>query len=209
MNLLKPIDIEKNLETFKKEFSEVEREGVDKLLEFIETKTDFKTAPASTKFHLNIVGGLMEHTLNVLRFAREAQKMIEAPGIEDDNITVAALLHDLCKVNYYEEGEEWDKKYKDETNQWRKKKVWKVNDQIPLGHGEKSVILAVRYIPLKISEMAAIRWHMSGFDAGIHFNYPSGFPYRESMDKYPLLKIISIADVMAETYESFTYPVVE
>jgi hypothetical protein len=76
---------------------------------------------------------------------------------------------------------------------------------IPLGHGEKSVILAVRYLTLSVSEMAAIRWHMGFSDQGVHSFYPSGSPFRESMDKYPLLKLLQLADAQAELYESFAY----
>ena len=43
----------------------VQREGMDKLLTYIE-KTDFFKAPASTRFHGNYEGGLLEHSLNVL-----------------------------------------------------------------------------------------------------------------------------------------------
>ena len=40
------------------------REGMDKLIEFIE-KTDFFKAPASTRFHGNYEGGLLEHSMKV------------------------------------------------------------------------------------------------------------------------------------------------
>ncbi len=199
------IDIEKNWKTLRREFLSVKRDGIDALWKFIEEKTDFKTAPASTKFHMNAKGGLVEHTLNVLRFTRENQRMLEVPGVDDDSITISALLHDLCKVNYYLEGEEWDKEYKDKYNEWRKKKVWKVEDQIPLGHGEKSVIMAVRYIPLSLAEMAAIRWHMAWSDQGVHSFYPSGAPFKESLDRYPLLKLLMLGDAQAELKESYSY----
>lgn len=40
------------------------REGIDKLIDFLE-KTDFFTAPASTRFHSSYEGGLLQHSLNV------------------------------------------------------------------------------------------------------------------------------------------------
>lgn len=195
------IDIQGNWTALTNELKKVQRDGIDKLIAYLENDTDFKTAPASTKFHLCEKGGLAEHSLNVLRYARLVNSQM-GNIIPDESLIISALMHDLCKVNYYVEGEEWDKEWKDKTNQWRKKAVWKVEDKEPLGHGEKSVILTVRHIPLKIEEMAAIRWHMTGFDAGIHFSYPSGIPYRESMNRYPLVKIIILADEMAELYES-------
>lgn len=42
----------------------IKREGADVLLEWLK-KSDFFTAPASTKFHRAHKGGLLEHSLNV------------------------------------------------------------------------------------------------------------------------------------------------
>jgi len=187
------------------ELRAVKRDGMDKFIDFLENKTDFKTAPASTKFHMNYPGGLTEHTLNVLRFTRHAQNMVQVPNMSADSITLVAILHDLCKVNYYKKEEVFDKEYKNQTNQWRMMEVWGVDDKIPLGHGEKSVILAVRYLPLTLEEMAAIRWHMAWSDQGVHSFYPSGAPFKTSLDKYPLLKLLILGDEMAELHESFAY----
>ena len=198
------IEIESNWSAIVTELKKTNRDGIENLINYLEHDTDFKTAPASTKFHLCEMGGLAEHSLNVLRFARLVNTTMDNI-CPDNNIIIAALMHDLCKTNYYVMGEEWDKDWKEKTNQWRKKKIWKVEEKEPLGHGEKSVILANRHIQLTTEEMAAIRWHMTGFDAGIHFNYPSGFPYRESMNRYPLLKVIILGDEMAELYESTHY----
>ena len=49
---------------FEELLSAVKRDGMDKLLEFIR-KSDFYTAPASTRFHGAYEGGLLEHSLNV------------------------------------------------------------------------------------------------------------------------------------------------
>ncbi|MDE5993144.1 MAG: hydrolase, partial [Oscillospiraceae bacterium] len=44
----------------------ITREGADKLLEYLlSDKSDFFTAPASTRFHGSYEGGLLEHSLNV------------------------------------------------------------------------------------------------------------------------------------------------
>jgi hypothetical protein len=199
------INLDKNWEEFENELLSVKREGVSELWNYIKGKTDHKTAPASTKFHLCCKGGLTEHSLNVLRFTRETQAIMRVPNISDDSVTLVSLLHDLCKTNYYVEGKVWDKEYKNKTNNWREISAWTVDDKLPLGHGEKSVIIASRFISLTPAEMAAIRWHMVGFDAGVHFYYPSGAPYKESMDKYPLLKLLVLGDMKAELYESYAY----
>lgn len=71
---------------------------------------------------------------------------------------------------------------------------WVIDDQLPIGHGEKSVIMAQKFIPLLEHEILAIRWHMVAFDAGIHFNYPSGFPFRMAIEKSPLVTLLFTAD---------------
>ena len=54
----------------KEEFIELlkstNRDGIDKLLAWIE-KSDFYKAPASTRFHGSYEGGLLEHSLNVYK----------------------------------------------------------------------------------------------------------------------------------------------
>jgi len=42
---------------------------------------------------------------------------------------------------------------------------------------------------------------MGAWDIGAHFNYPTGKPMRQSMNEYPLVKLLMIADQKAELYE--------
>jgi hypothetical protein len=197
---MEPIKIEENFKLICEELTTTKRLGVDELIKFL-SESDFSIAPASAKYHLNCLGGLAQHTLNVLSFARMINQQVETK-IDDNSIVLASLCHDLCKVNYYIEGETWDKKYKEETNQWRKMKVWEVRDGLPLGHGEKSATIAVTYVSLLPEELLAIRWHMGFSDPGVHFNYPSGYPFRDSLNKYPIVKVIMIADQLAELSET-------
>lgn len=48
----------KLIERFEEELAKVDRPGMDKLLSYIQ-KSDFYTAPASTRFHLCCPGGLL------------------------------------------------------------------------------------------------------------------------------------------------------
>ena len=54
----------------KEEFIEIfktyiTRDGSDKLLDYLEHKSDFFTSPASARFHGSYEGGLCDHSLNV------------------------------------------------------------------------------------------------------------------------------------------------
>ena len=59
------MDNNKNIERFRSIMATVKRPGVENLMTFIENKSDFYTAPASTRFHLSCDGGLLQHSLNL------------------------------------------------------------------------------------------------------------------------------------------------
>jgi hypothetical protein len=195
------MDINNNWKKIVEELQSTKRDGIDKLIKWLDS-TDFKIAPASTKFHLSVPGGLIQHSLNVLKYSRLINKETNVK-ISEDSIIITATLHDVCKINYYKIGEVWDKEIKEKFNRWEKKKVYIVNDQFSFGHGEGSVIKILPYIKLNVDEIGAIRWHMGWSDPGVHFSYPSGFPYRETLDKNPLAKLLIIADQTAEFIESY------
>lgn len=135
-----------NKERFKEIFiSQVTRPGAADLLAWLGT-TDFFEAPASTRFHGAYPGGLVEHSLNVY-YALLGQYTIREYGGE--SVAVVALLHDVCKTGYYRR--ERDGKYS-------------VKDQLPMGHGEKSVYLVMKFMDLTDEEALAIRWHMGAYD---------------------------------------------
>ncbi|MBQ9956758.1 MAG: hydrolase, partial [Ruminococcus sp.] len=43
----------------------IKRPGADKLLDYLINKSDFFTAPSSTRFHGSYEGGLVQHSVNV------------------------------------------------------------------------------------------------------------------------------------------------
>jgi len=72
--------------------------------------------------------------------------------------------------------------------------AWEVDDKLPLGHGEKSIFLLQKFIDLTDEEALAIRWHMVAFDPGTHFNYPSGYCFRQAIDTTPLVTALFTSD---------------
>ena len=99
---------EENIKRFEELMATVNRDGREELMEYIRTKTDFYTAPASTQYHLSCEGGLLQHSLNVyncLMAKKQSpvwQKILEK--IPEESLVIIALLHDMCKVNFYVEG---------------------------------------------------------------------------------------------------------
>ena len=123
------------------------RQGIEEVINYLE-KSGFFTAPASTKHHLNYEGGLMEHSLNVYDMAMAMRGPIMAmkPDMEErlpkKSIIIAALLHDTCKANIYKKTKKWDFA-KDGTPE-QKEKYTTNYSEMPVGHGEKSVILLLQ-----------------------------------------------------------------
>lgn len=175
----------------------ITRPGADKLLEWLES-TDFFEAPASTRFHLSRPGGLVEHSIHVYERLRklysiekygDLSEMTVFPEVE--TIAICGLLHDICKANFY--GVEMRNR-KNEQGQWEKYPFYVVDDQLPYGHGEKSVYIISGFMRLSREEAMAIRWHMgfsdNEFKAG-------GYSVGNAFEKFPLALLTHIDDLQA------------
>lgn len=189
-------------ENFYKAIGYINREGIHDLINWIENDTDFFTAPASTRFHGNYEGGLLEHTMLVLQFALHNFNFIvkENPDLEylRESVIISALFHDLCKTNYYIKEQKWKK---DEAGKWQEYFGYGVKDNFPFGHGEKSVYLLSKFIKLTNPEALAIRWHMGASEVSVNLsNSLQYFSYGQAID-HPLVRVIHCADMLALTIE--------
>lgn len=190
------------MENLKQEFIDIykeniTREGADKLLEYLMSdKSDFFTAPASTRFHGAYEGGLLEHSLNVYHclkdyLSRERAKTVYKMNYSEETIAVAALLHDICKVNFYRVDY---RNAKNEQGVWEKVPYYAVDDKLPYGHGEKSVYIITGFMRLSREEAFAIRYHM-GFSANDDPNQVG-----KSFEMFPLAFALSTADMEASYF---------
>lgn len=167
------------------------RDNIDDLINWLHT-TDFYVAPASTKYHGACERGLIMHSLSVCDCAIVLNKALEL-NINYDSIRICALLHDVCKVNCYEEYDKNTKVTNKETgvSEWTTTKAYIYNDQFPFGgHGSKSVYLISHFINLTQEEAAAINCHMAAWD---NPHYSVGNVY----EKYKLAWLIHVADEMS------------
>jgi 3'-5' exoribonuclease len=62
--------------------------------------TRFLKAPAATRIHQPYLGGLLEHTLNVVEICEHLKGTY--PGIDADLLLTGAILHDVGKIEEYE-----------------------------------------------------------------------------------------------------------
>lgn len=173
------------------------REGMADLLKFI-NDSDFYRAPASSRFHGAHQGGLLEHSLQVNKDMMVIYDAFRERGRFKDgqinlhSIIIAALLHDLCKVNFYKK----DVRNVKNNGVWEQVPYYTIDDKMPLGHGEKSVMILQQYIELTTDEIYAIRWHMGGFDDTAK-SYAGGLQLSAAFDKCPLLAMLHMADLAA------------
>ncbi len=182
---------EEFIEIFK---ANITREGADKLLDYLEHKSDFFTAPASARYHGAYEGGLCEHSLNVYHCLADylrRERVQELYGVEYpmESVAIAALFHDLCKIGCYRQG---TRNVKDDaTGKWEKVPTYTFDDPLPYGHGEKSVYIVNGFLRLSREEAMAIRWHM-GF-SGTEDKRLVG----QAFQKYPLAFALATADMEA------------
>lgn len=173
---------------------EITRPGADKMLEFLQSpKSDFFTAPASTRFHGAYEGGLCEHSINVyecLKDYMERPRVKELYGVDvsAETIAIVSLLHDVCKIKCYKKGK---RNVKDETGKWISVDTFEFDDTLPYGHGEKSVYMISPYMQLTREEAFAIRYHM-GFSGGEDVRNVG-----KAFEMFPLAFALSTADMEA------------
>lgn len=183
---------------FIKEFTEIytskiNREGADKLLDWL-LKSDFTTCPASTKFHSNHEGGLIEHSVKA--YKRFVRNLVKEYGenwqdhISEESAAIIGLLHDICKVGYYKQ----EMRNVKEDGVWVQKPYYAVDDKLPYGHGEKSVYIISGFMKLTREEAMAINWHMGGFDARVQ---GGSYSISGAFYEFPVALIFHLSDLEA------------
>ena len=173
-------------------FAEIKRDGADELLKWLRG-TDFFTAPASTKFHGNFKGGLVEHCVLVYkRFCKlvELEYGVDYVKTNSESLAIIALLHDVCKVDCYK----IELRNVKTNGVWEQKPYYAVEDCLPYGHGEKSVYMITGFMKLTREEAMAINWHMGAFDARVR---DSTTLLNRAYDMFPLALLFHLADMGA------------
>lgn len=183
---------------------DTKREGIEELIAYLE-KSDFFTAPASTRFHGSHPGGLAEHSLNVynaLIFHYENLKDsdYELPVIPEDSLIIVALMHDICKVNTYHETWKNEKVYHDKGTKsnpggkfdWEVTPGYKRDPLLAMGHAGKSVFILQQFIKLSVVEAQAIFWHMGAYDISLYMTLNE---LSQAYEENPLAFLLNQADM--------------
>lgn len=191
----------------------IHKQGIDKLMSYL-ASTDFYAAPASHRFHLSVPGGLVQHSLNVYDCLM-AKKQSPFWGkilsqYSDETLALVTLFHDLCKINFYVPSTKNVKVYdpdkveiarqnkmqiKSDSNgyfYWDTVPSYEYDDKLPLGHGEKSVMMLMQFMRLSKDEIFAIRWHMGFSEPKDQYMYCGA-----AMEMCPLIVAVHECDLEA------------
>lgn len=145
-------------------FNLIEREGKDKLLEYLE-KNGYFTAPCSSQYHLAEEGGLLEHSVNVTELMLELvpilnqdYKMSRNVTVLDESIVIVGLFHDLGKAAYYYKPNYVDNILK--SGKRSESKPYTSNkDRLHVPHEVASIHILSKFIQLTEEETFAILYH--------------------------------------------------
>lgn len=126
-------------------------------VDMLETETNWLTSPASTRYHLNEEGGLLEHSVGVTETLLEFRNFL-GPEITIESCVIVGLFHDVGKIGmpgkplYIENENEWEVRNRNMT--------YKTNSEVvQMGLAARSLYLVSKYIPLSDPEAQAILYH--------------------------------------------------
>ena len=175
----------------------IHRPGSENLLNYLlSDSSDFFIAPSSTRYHSAYEGGLVQHSVNVYEclvdyLSRPRTKELYHMNYSEETVAVVALLHDICKLNFYKVS---FRNAKNEFDKWEKVPYYTIEDTLPYGHGEKSVYIVSSYMRLSREEAFAIRYHM-GFSGTDPVNNVG-----RAFEMFPLALALHVADMEASYY---------
>jgi hypothetical protein len=150
------MDIKERYEALKSKVINRKNE-FDGFINMLEKETSWLTSPASTRFHLNRPGGLLEHSVGVTETLLKIRQVM-APNISEESCVIVGLLHDAGKI-----GMPGRPRYLKNDNEWEirnRNMTYKINPgEIYIGLAARSLFLITKYISLSDSEAQAILYH--------------------------------------------------
>jgi len=139
------MDIQENKEKIIKLLESTKKEGIKNLINYLE-KNNYFESPAAIRYHSTFKGGLAYHSLSVYNLYKKMYEEIFKLDFEEikNEIIIAALLHDLCKLGLYiKEGNKYI-----------------TNKNHPKKHATLSIEIIKKFIVLTEFEEKLIKYHM-------------------------------------------------
>lgn len=152
------------------------------------------SAPASTKYHGNHEGGLLEHSTAVMNFLVQLTKDNALSWKDPRSPYIVGMFHDLCKIDQYRLiSSEPVLKTDGEVFSGSFFTHYEYNPNTLLkGHGDKSVMLLSQFYTLTEEEIMCIRYHMGAFTDKAEWN-----DYTRAVRLYPNVLWTHQADMLA------------
>lgn len=195
---MKLIDIEKNKQEYIKRFNEIlgHREGSKELLNYLSSRTDFFTSPASASDFLSVYGGLCQYALllhdelnrmfstGVFAQTFNLKDAQGKPLVTQEMIGAVALLAPLDNMLLYTTEQRNRKSYDPEVVArlqqqgevvrvdgngkfvWESYTSYTYDDSMPIGEGIRAISFIQPFMRLKKEEMLAIRWAKGSASSG-------------------------------------------
>lgn len=161
----------------------------DDLMEYL-MAYGFFTAPASTKYHGNYEGGLLEHSYMVTKYLLMMTQDNHLIWRKARSPFIVGMFHDLCKIDQYRHPASnlvVDGMLLPDPSKWEYNP-----DTLLKGHGDKSVMLLSQFYTLTDEEIMCIRYHMGAFTDKSEWN-----DYTRAVSQYPNVLWTHQADMLA------------
>lgn len=161
----------------------------DDMMEYL-TAYGFFTAPASTKYHGNYEGGLLEHSYMVTKFLLTLTQDNHLIWCKARSPFIVGMFHDLCKIDQYRHPASdlvVNGMLLPDPSKWEYNP-----DTLLKGHGDKSVMLLSQFYTLTDEEIMCIRYHMGAFTDKSEWN-----DYTRAVRNYPNVLWTHQADMLA------------
>lgn len=152
-------------------------------------ESGFYTSPCSSAFHLSVLGGLAQHSLNVYETMIKLNKSLEA-GLSDNSIIIVSLLHDLGKMGFAGKPNYVENILK--SGKRSDSKPYETNKELlGIPHEIASIQIASRFIELTEDEVWSIMMHNGLYT-------PTGYAVKGRETKLYLL--LHTADMYASRF---------
>lgn len=149
--------------------------------------TSFFKDPASTRYHLNVPGGLFQHSLNVTLSLVKTLHCDPSLWGRPESPFIVGMLHDVTKIGKYKISSDMNMMTDELEIMYEYNK-----DYINYGgHGEDSVIKVLQHMDLTEEELLCIRYHMGAYEKDDW----EGFD--KAIRKYPMVLYTHTADMLA------------
>lgn len=156
-----------------------------KLINHLESDTEWLKSPASTKYHGSCEGGLIIHSICVAELCMRLSKLLAGSRISLCSAIFVGLMHDIGKVGLYIQKEPTEKQL---IYGYPGSIVY--NSNILLPHAERSLQMIQEYVNMTEDEYLAIKYHNSPWDG----NRDCAF------FRYELMTILQMSDYWSTVY---------